>query len=112
MVQWPLPQTRQARGQLLAHKMFHRIEPLLGIPIEDAPNDQLDLMQGRLWMFLEWRALAVALSTPPGSTQESAVADALLFRQHRQSLFAGAFSRERALGTQRGACRIYGHHCQ
>ena len=97
MVGWPLPQNELSRERLLAHEMFHRIEPSLRVPVRDAVNNQLDSMEGRLWMFLEWRALAAALAAPSGQPQTSAIADALLFRRHRQELFPGSPLRSRLL---------------
>ncbi len=108
MVRWPLPQNKLSRDRLLAHEMFHRIEPSLGVPVRDAVNGHLDSMEGRLWTYLEWRALAAALSAPPGQAQTSAIADALLFRRHRQQLFPGSSAQEDALELNEGLAEYTG----
>jgi hypothetical protein len=108
MVQWPLPQATLSRDRLLAHEMFHRIEPALGIPTKDAVNGHLDSKDGRIWILLEWRALAAALSARSDEAQESAIADALLFRRHRQELFAGSSTQERALELNEGLAEYTG----
>ena len=108
MVQWPRPQNELARNLLLAHEMFHRVEPSLGIPVRDAVNEHLDSLPGRLWTFLEWRALSAALSAPSGQLQATAVADALLFRRHREELFPGSSAQEQALELNEGLAEYTG----
>ena len=41
--------------------MFHRIQPGLGLTRPEVANPQLDTLQGRYLLQLEWRALAKAL---------------------------------------------------
>lgn len=61
MLMWPLPTSRSARARILVHESFHRVQENLGIPGSDPPNSHLDSEQGRIWLRLEWRALAEAL---------------------------------------------------
>ncbi len=61
MVMWPLPQNSQPRDRLLAHELFHRLQPDLGIPYANPENAQLDTLEGRMWLQLEWRALAASV---------------------------------------------------
>ena len=82
MVMWPLPQNSQPRERLLAHELFHRLQPDLSIPLANPENAQLDTLEGRVWLQLEWRALAVAL-VESGAAQTQAIRDALAFATHR-----------------------------
>ena len=108
MIQWPLPQGTLVRQRLLAHEMFHRIQPSLGIPIEDATNEQLDTMEGRVWTFLEWRALAAALTSASNESKSQAISDALHFRQHRRELFPNSATNERKLELSEGLAEYTG----
>ena len=90
MLMFPtLPDNRIDRGVTFAHEMFHRIQPGLHLMAEDTPCLHLDTVEGRVWLQLEWRALAAAL-IQTGPAQTAAIRDALAFRTWRQSHFAGA----------------------
>ena len=90
MLMFPtLPDNRIDRGITFAHEMFHRVQPGLHLMAEDAPCLHLDTVEGRVWMQLEWRALAAAL-IETGPAQTEAIHDALAFRAYRQSHFPGA----------------------
>lgn len=102
-----IPSTVQTRGRLFVHELFHRVQPELGLLIPDAPNDHLDTMEGRYWMRLEWRALALALGQD-GAARAAAVADALAFRSSRRSLFPGAGESERILEINEGLAQYTG----
>jgi hypothetical protein len=84
-----------------AHELFHRIQPGLGLMAPDSLNLQLDTLEGRLWLQLEWRALAAAL-VEQGSAQTEAIRDALAFRSHRHALFAGSAQTEASLEIAEG----------
>jgi hypothetical protein len=107
MVMWPLPQNSQPRERLLAHELFHRIQPDLGIPYANPENAQLDTLEGRMWLQLEWRALAAALAEH-GEAQARAIRDALAFAAHRHELFAGSAESERALIVNEGLAEYSG----
>ncbi len=89
MVVLPLGGTREERVRLLVHEATHTFQPnrLPGRgatePMEG--GDFLDGEQGRLWTFLELRAIARALVTQ-GDQRRDAARDALLFRNRRDSL--------------------------
>ena len=90
------------RGRLMIHELFHRIQPELGLFVKAAPeNGHLDTMDGRYWLQLEWRALALALSST-GSARRAAIADALGFRAERRTLFASAAAAERPVEINEG----------
>ena len=46
------------RSITLVHEMFHRVQPSLHLMAPDTLNPQLDTEAGRVWLQLEWRALA------------------------------------------------------
>jgi hypothetical protein len=89
------------QGLLLIHELFHRIQPQLGLLVQDLPSDHLDTPEGRYWMQLEWKALSRAIGSP-GQTRSAAVGDALAFRAARRSLFPGAAESERGFEINEG----------
>lgn len=101
MLRWPMPEDTFTREVKLEHELFHRIQPALHLDAPDTPNLQLDTPEGRLWLQLEWRALAAALIAR-GPAQTMAIADALAFRDHRHRLFAGSAETERSLEIAEG----------
>jgi hypothetical protein len=102
MLMWPtIPTDTLGRRITFAHELFHRIQPELGLMAPDTPNLQLDTPEGRLWLQLEWRALAVAL-VEEGPPQSQAIRDALAFRSHRHELFAGSAQTEASLEIAEG----------
>jgi hypothetical protein len=102
MLMWPyVPEDTNVRRVMFAHESFHRIQPALHLMAPDTPSLHLDTVEGRVWIQLEWRALAAALvETGPARTQ--AIADALLFRAHRRSLFPGSRDIEDGLEIAEG----------
>src|SRR5262249_40568314 len=104
MVMLPLPESDYDRRVLLVHELFHRIQKDLGLVAgREGGNVHLDTFDGRVWLQMEWRALAVAL----GGDRE-AVNDALAFRAKRQSLFSKAAEEEQALMTGEGLAEYTG----
>jgi hypothetical protein len=102
MLMWPtIPTNAIDRRIIFAHELFHRIQPGLGLMAQDSPNLQLDTAEGRLWLQLEWRALAAAL-VEQGPGQNLAIRDALAFRTHRHELFAGSAQTEASLEIAEG----------
>jgi hypothetical protein len=106
MVLWPLPEKAPDRMRLLGHEMFHRLQRDLGLVASSPPNAHLDRKDGRIWMRLEMRALAVALSEE--ERRELAVEDALVFRALRARLFPGAAEEEEALERNEGMAEYTG----
>lgn len=101
MLRWPLPEDTVTRRVELGHEMFHRIQPELHLNAPDSLNSHLDTAEGRLWLRLEWRALAAAL-IENGPAQVQAISDALAFRNHRHELFPGSAVSERNLEIAEG----------
>ncbi len=107
MVMWPVGELRQPRERLLLHECFHRLQAKLGLPARDAVNSHLDTLNGRIWIQMEWRALERALRQT-GSARAAAIADALLFRTYRRSLFENSANNENALELNEGLAEYTG----
>lgn len=108
-VAWPLPEERRARDTLMAHELFHRIQDRLGMPqLKGGDNRQLDTLEGRYYLQLEWRALARALQASASSDRKTAITDALIFRTERYKLFPGAAIEEQALELNEGLAEYTG----
>src|SRR5205807_8042474 len=91
MVIFPLPEDKIRRANLMAHEMWHRVHNDIGFPSSGAANNHLDSRDGRMWLQLEWRALAAALMSR-GKQRHQAIADALLFSRYRSAVFRSAAS--------------------
>ena len=107
MIMWPLPADPTLRNQLMMHELFHRIQDQIGLPASNPFNAHLDSLEGRIWLELEWRSLAHALSTR-GAERRTAVEDALVFRSYRRTLFTNAAPEERALEMNEGLAEYTG----
>lgn len=106
-VQWPAPADPYQRRVFLAHEMFHRIQPDLGLTRPEKSNRHLDTLEGRYFLQLEWRALARAL-TASGERRRAAVADAIHFRHERYRRFPAAAEEESALEVNEGIAEYTG----
>jgi len=97
----------RTRGILMLHELFHRIQPELGLITQSGRNEHLDTFEGRVWLRLEWRALARALGQS-GEAGKAAVSDALAFRMTRRSQFPAAAENERADEIREGLAQYTG----
>lgn len=102
-----IPADRYRRGRVLMHELWHRQQAELGFPASGAANDHLDTRAGRVWLQLEWRALASALAAR-GQGRRRALEDALLFRAHRRSLFPNAAAEELEMEMHEGLAEYTG----
>jgi hypothetical protein len=107
MVVWPVSDNRYARGRLLMHESFHRIQDSLGFRTTDRSNAHLATAEGRIWTRLEWRALTEAVLRP-GPLRRQALSDALTFRARRRSAFREAAEDERQLELNEGLAEYTG----
>ncbi len=107
MVIFPLPEDKYRRAKLMAHELWHRVQNEIGFPSSGAANNHLDSFEGRMWLQLEWRALAVALMSR-GKQHRQAIADALLFRSNRRAIFLQAASEEREMEMHEGLAEYTG----
>ena len=112
MVLLPLPADSAAAVRLLLHEASHAAQPAV-LPTPrymegGAGAELLDRPDGRVWLQLEWRALARAVETALGHDVDTAAAardaaDALLFRARRYlDADAGERTRQRALDLVEG----------
>jgi hypothetical protein len=103
-----LPDQR-TRNEFMLHELFHRIQPHLGLitPGGQGQNAHLDTIEGRVWLRLEWRALARALGQF-GEDRRRAVSDAAAFRAMRRSQFANAAEDERVEEIREGLAQYTG----
>jgi len=102
-----VPRGRYARDRLVAHEMFHGIQPELGLDVGEGDTGHLDTRDGRIWLRLEWRALAEALIRE-GDARRAAIADALAFRHRRRTLFPDGAESERLLELHEGLAEYTG----
>jgi len=105
---WPVPFEPSLLRVLLAHEMFHRIQPGLGLTRNEAGNRHLDTLEGRYLLQLEWRALARALMADDADARRAHISDALAFRLERRRLFAAAAAEEAALEISEGIAEYTG----
>jgi hypothetical protein len=106
---WPLPGEARQRDTLIAHELFHRIQSRLNLPnVEGGENAQLDTVDGRYYLQLEWRALTRALQASTDEERRNSAADAILFRAERYRLFPGADRQEQALELNEGLAEYTG----
>lgn len=106
---WPLPQDQRLRDTLMLHELFHRIQAQIGLaPTRNPDNIQLDTLDGRYTLELEWRALTRALEAQTDADRRAAASDALLFRAERYRIFPDAAVAERALERNEGLAEYTG----
>ena len=104
----PVPEDAAKRHVLLAHELFHRIQPALGLTRPEAGNSHLDTLEGRYLLQLEWRALARSLGATTPADRRTAIMDALACRHERYRLFPGAANEEGALELNEGVAEYTG----
>jgi hypothetical protein len=109
MVIWPLPASGTLRDILLMHESYHSIQPALGLVGNGGlgKNAELDSRKGRIWMRAELSALRSALMTS-GKKRRQALADALLFRAYRFSLWPNTAPDEQSLELNEGLAESTG----
>jgi hypothetical protein len=106
-VMWPLPSDYVERTRLLLHESWHRIQKSIGLPPGPADNSHLSTKDGRIWLLMEYRALATALSEW-GDKRKTALADAIAFRAYRRSLFPGSAVAEDRMEMNEGLAEYSG----
>lgn len=110
MIMLPLPADTFNRVTLVMHEVFHREQDSLGLGNMDLPNNQLDELNGRVWLRFELQALAAALDALAAGDPavRAHTEDALLFRARRRQLYPLADSLEPALEIQEGLAEYTG----
>jgi hypothetical protein len=107
MIIWPLTDSKYARGRLLMHESFHRIQDSLALPAFNPGNAHMVSAESRIWTRLEWRALTEAL-LHTGAARKQALTDALTFRARRSSSAPAAKEEERQLELNEGLAEYTG----
>ena len=108
MLMWPVVRG-EYRRVLVAHEMFHRIQDDLNLGLGITDCRHLDSRDGRLWMRMEWKALAAALEAEDDpETRKLAIEDALTFRAIRRRTFARRVNDERLLELNEGLAEYTG----
>src|SRR5262245_35030697 len=82
-----------ARGVLMLHELFHRIQPDLGLITLSGQNAHLDTVEGRVWVQLEWRALARAPGQS-GEDRKRAISDGAALPLARRAEFGDGAEEE------------------
>jgi hypothetical protein len=94
--------------EIVLHELFHGlVQRKLGLAASELLNEHLDMMDGRYWLRLECRALERALRES-GAQRDTAVRDALAFRQARRMRYQGSAEKERALEINEGVASYTG----
>ncbi|MDR0757239.1 MAG: hypothetical protein LBF85_05260 [Tannerella sp.] len=99
------------RINLLAHELFHRIQPELGFSdasMAEANNSHLDTKDGRVYLRLELEALKNAVLAQTGESRIEHLTHALLFRKYRNQLFPGTAPAENSLELNEGLAEYTG----
>ena len=104
----PIPTDLAKRHVMLAHELFHRIQPTLKLTRPEAGNGHLDTLDGRYLLQLEWRALAKALEAQTPEDRRAAITDALAFCHERYRRFPDAGKEEVTLEINEGIAEYTG----
>jgi hypothetical protein len=97
----------RTRNEIFLHELFHGVQPQIGLTVRALATEHLDVLDGRYWLRLEWRALARALRES-GEQRNLAVRDALAFRQARRLLYPASVEDERAQEITEGLAAYTG----
>lgn len=108
MVMLPLPSNRHDRINLLAHELFHTLQPQLGFQQYNKESNHLDQKDGRIYLRLELEALKKAICSESNKDQQIHLTKAILFRKYRNSLFPDSETLENQLELNEGIAEFTG----
>ncbi len=108
MIMLPLPQNKQDRINLLAHELFHSAQPSLGFTLNNPENNHLDQKDGRIYLRLELEALQKAIQSTSEKELQQHIANALIFRKYRYTLYNGSNTTENELELNEGIAEFTG----
>ena len=108
MIMLPLPQNKEDRNNLLAHELFHTIQPSLGFALNNPENNHLDKKDGRVYLRLELEALKKAVQSSSKNELHRHLASALTFRKYRHLCYKGADTTENLLEMNEGLAEFTG----
>lgn len=108
MIMLPLPQNKEDRNNLLAHELFHTIQPSLGFTLNNPENNHLDKKDGRVYLRLELEALKKAVQSSSKIELHRHLTSALTFRKYRHLCYKGADTTENLLEMNEGLAEFTG----
>ncbi|WP_276486107.1 hypothetical protein [Paraflavitalea pollutisoli] len=107
MLMLPLPTDQAEQEKLMAHELFHRVQPALGFAGASPVCDHLDSEAGRMWFRLELAALAAAWRSQDRIRRQH-LQRASWFRAWRYQRFPAARQVEEALEWNEGLAEFTG----
>ncbi|MDR2652481.1 MAG: hypothetical protein LBC68_09255 [Prevotellaceae bacterium] len=109
VILYAIPKDKIQRITLLAHELFHRIQPELGFKdMTEANNGHLDTKDGRIYLRLELEALKNSVLAETKEDTIEHVSNALIFRKYRNQLFPETASAENSLELNEGLAEYTG----
>ncbi len=108
MIMLPLPNNKYDRINLLAHELFHTLQPKLGFQQFNKESNHLDQKDGRIYLRLELEALKRAVLSISYKDQQRHLTNAILFRKYRNSLFPNSETLENQLELNEGLAEFTG----
>lgn len=108
MIMLPLPQNTEDRINLLAHELFHTVQPSLGFALHNPENNHLDKKDGRVYLRLELEALKRAVESSSKNELHRHLTSALTFRKYRHLSYKGADTTENLLEMNEGLAEFTG----
>lgn len=108
MIMLPLSQNKEERTNLLAHELFHTVQPSLGFKLYNPENNHLDQKDGRVYLRLELEALKKAIQSPSKKELNQNLMNALTFRKYRHLLYVGSDTTENQLELNEGIAEFTG----
>jgi hypothetical protein len=108
MVILPLPEDKIHRISLLAHELFHVIQPELDFVIPGTDNGHLDTKNGRIYLRLELEALKSSVLAQTKKDKIEHLTNALIFRKYRNQLFPETALAENSLELNEGLAEYTG----
>jgi hypothetical protein len=110
MIILPLFENKYDRVNLLAHELFHKVQPSLGFnkTMYVVNNNHLDKKEGRVYLRLELEALKKAVQAQSDSEMKVHLLNAAIFRKYRHSIYKEADSTENVLESNEGIAEYTG----
>jgi hypothetical protein len=108
MIMLPLSDSKQNRINLLAHELFHSIQPSLGFTLANVENNHLDQKEGRIYLRLELEALKKAVQSVSDKELQKHLTHALIFRKYRNTLYDDSENTENLLELNEGIAEFTG----
>lgn len=104
----PLPENRYDRISLMAHELYHVVQPSLGFKTSDPNCDHLDKREGRIYLRLELEALLKAVRATDPAQVNNHISSAILFRQYRYQIYPDAKALENTMELNEGLAEYTG----